>query len=353
MTELDRILYFHAPEDDGVTPDIIEAINSALVDLGMILDRTEDEGVCDFGLVSDAHIGASRFVFAPSVKTVVLRWSGQSAHWPHQSIRLDTPDGQLVQHGSGWDEFLSFCRARRRVFAGRRPVGSMSLSELQREVATLRETVDTAEQDLHAATGRIESMDTQIARLVSEAETGLGKRFQDYLDLVHGIDGPPDARFAWAAAEYARERADIAQAKAMSERGKSFGHSVPDTEDGRQFGRIKFVTRDGIYEGETDGVDAHGYGVMTLKVSSAQPQVYRGQFQHGVRVGFGVAEADGCRWQGAFQDEQPGGFGVFTQGLDASTQPPVYQGEYRPAHGEKKAQWLLNSMLKHINLKIG
>lgn len=336
----------------GVGRDVIDEINAALNAYGIELDRAEILETSDFGLVSDVFVPPSNFVFGADKKTILLRTENRSGHVPRGAIVLDVHDGTVNTHDPDWSEFLRLCEASRGLYAGQKSPEAMNEAQLRQEVLELREQLNDRNSEIETANGRLDDLSQQVGNLLREAESGLGKRLNDYLELVRDASGPPDVKFAWASAEYARDRARQAQAHAREEKGKSFGHSPPHG-DGRQFGRLRWEPRKAVYEGETDGVNPHGYGVLTLERSKSSAQLYEGQFIHGVRAGFGVAEADDCRWQGAFQDDQPHGFGVFTQGVAASDQPPTYQGEYIPAHGERQAKWLLKTLLKPFNLTPG
>ncbi len=122
--------------------------------------------------------------------------------------------------------------------------------------------------------------------------------------------------YAYIAASYAQRTAEAAADYAREQLGKSFSHSEPNYA-GVRWGRIKWPdtkdARNMLYEGETNGVNPHGYGILTLEDEGGE-QTYLGQFHDGVRSGFGMGQDKFLVWLGAWRDDQPEGNGVLMQG---------------------------------------
>ncbi|WP_018997561.1 MORN repeat-containing protein [Hirschia maritima] len=144
----------------------------------------------------------------------------------------------------------------------------------------------------------------------------------EYKRLVEAQDYTDEAGQAFISARYSQRRANLAAERARTEMGRFFSHTKPD-DRGVYLGRIvwdddDFVTKI-CYEGETDGVDAHGFGVLTQTFKGVE-QEYAGQFISGERAGFGVGRDQVLTWVGAWFADQPRGHGVLLSGKNLASQ---------------------------------
>ncbi|ACT60593.1 MORN repeat-containing protein [Hirschia baltica] len=174
------------------------------------------------------------------------------------------------------------------------------------------------------------------ARMERYTLTFARKAGTEFQRLVDAEDYTDEAGQAFISARYSERRAEEAAAMAREELGKSFSHTKPNSA-GVCWGRIKWkkteFVEDILYEGETDGIDAHGFGILTQKVDG-RDQTYSGQFINGVRVGFGVGFDDVLTWVGAWFGDQPHGHGVFLQGKNKESANHVQGEVYVPLETE-------------------
>ena len=156
----------------------------------------------------------------------------------------------------------------------------------------------------------------------------------DILKLVKDEGWSLEAGVAYLAALQAERRALKAQLEVKRRLGsEAVGHSSADEDRrSRRWGRLRWQLKRGrsvvdvSYEGETDGLDPHGFGV--LQFSDENSGTYKGHFIEGVRTGHGVAEQKKIAWIGEWQEDQPVGDGVFRS---RSKRGPRYtQGEIFP-----------------------
>ena len=136
----------------------------------------------------------------------------------------------------------------------------------------------------------------------------------DFLKLIDRDDWRMETGQAYVAARHAERLAEEAAEVARDELGKSFNHTVRDEDlHRRRWGRIRYMdhivhlTELAVYEGETDGVDPHGYGELRF----SDKRIYRGQFVHGARTGYGVGYQGHYAWFGMWSDDEPMRTGVF------------------------------------------
>ncbi len=166
------------------------------------------------------------------------------------------------------------------------------------------------------------------ARMERYTLTFARKAGTEFQRLVDAEDYTDEAGQAFISARYSERRGIEAAQNAREELGKSFSHTKPNT-SGVCWGRIRWKKTEFVenilYEGETDGVDAHGFGMLSQDVNGRQ-QTYSGQFIRGERAGFGVGYDDVLTWVGAWMDDQPRGHGVFLQGKNQASANHV-QGE--------------------------
>ncbi len=143
----------------------------------------------------------------------------------------------------------------------------------------------------------------------------------EYKRLVEAPDYTDEAGQAFISARYAQRRANKAAEIARREMGRFFSHTKPDEAD-ICWGRISWSDTDFVsnihYEGETDGIDAHGYGILKQTFKGVE-QEYAGQFIRGERVGFGVGRDDILTWVGAWFGDQPRGHGVLLSGKNVAS----------------------------------
>lgn len=138
----------------------------------------------------------------------------------------------------------------------------------------------------------------------------------EFSKLVEEPTYTEEIGLSFISATYASKRALISQKRAVQELGRSFSHTRLNI-DGRQWGRLSWPNANGqtdiVYEGDTDGVNAHGYGVFSSNYAGRK-QTYKGQFFNGYRAGFGVGKESLFTWIGAWASDHPDGHGVFLQG---------------------------------------
>ena len=176
--------------------------------------------------------------------------------------------------------------------------------DVQRRMNSIRQREDDenarieAEQKLEARRNRL------MAALNEDIWGG-------YLDLIKDDNWDQSSALAYASARIAANRARAAAHESVDQLGKSFGHAHRGGAVEHHFwGRGKFYSgsrRQFIYEGETDGVDPHGFGVMTFSPT----KMYLGEFVRGVKSGMGIAYQDQLAWFGNWREDHPHGAGVF------------------------------------------
>ena len=207
---------------------------------------------------------------------------------------------------------------------------------------TPREAVQEASQS-----SKIVDAEAQ-ARSLEAFQREAGSQF---VELTESKDWQNESGHAFVAARFAEKQASLAARRAIKELGRHFSHSIPD-DKGRQWGRIRWGAHNAVYEGETDGVDAHGHGVLTLE-HGGKTQTYAGQFIKGQRCGFGVGGEDltpgdknpiekrhRIRWVGAWFDDQPRGHGVVMRGVGEADNE-VFQGQVRIKNGGKRIAYVI------------
>ena len=164
-----------------------------------------------------------------------------------------------------------------------------------------------------AQIGSVTLRDDEIDRLVDRRKDLLLESAGDDLSAMLEADSwSPEAGSSILAAMDAITKAKTAEETAREQLGQQFGqHTHPDDLT-RQWGRLSWGTKGAVnrieFEGETNGVNPHGYGVMKWP-NAKMPQSYTGHFVDGVRCGFGEGRQGQIRWKGGWRDDQPNGPG--------------------------------------------
>lgn len=204
------------------------------------------------------------------------------------------------------------------------------------------------------------SQENQQQEAVDRLSNNFAKTAGDeFVKLVVDDDWMDPAGQAWVAAKYAKDCALHAQRVANTELGKFIGHTKPHHRTGLIWGRLVWGRKNAddfiLYEGETDGVNPHGHGVLVFGPQASPKQAYWGQFIDGVRSGFGEAREDldsemrgRLNWRGAWQDDQPHGYGVYTSGRREASQIHK-QGRIELEKENQKMLWFFDMPHKPVS----
>tara|TARA_B100001123_G_scaffold450186_1_gene619051 strand:+ start:1559 stop:4855 length:3297 start_codon:yes stop_codon:yes gene_type:complete len=85
----------------------------------------------------------------------------------------------------------------------------------------------------------------------------------------------------------------------------------------------------GIYEGEVENGEAHGYGIFIYTRGKDKGDKYVGQFRNGQRHGYGsYVFTDGSKYVGEVMNDQFHGYGTFSHG-DGEFKGEIYVGEFK------------------------
>lgn len=300
-------LYMHAHEfDDGAVREIIDRLSEA----GLILrewDRAEhrlEDAVLAFVAGQDAALSSA--AERPHILHVVVDETPPQYFASARNVMHITPR-QVAEDAPPLGMALERITEH---LLGRAAADVMAVP-MDEETQKLFDSIRRRDDDEKIRIEAEQKVEARRNRLLGALDD---PAWGDFLKLIEGEDWRMETGQAYLGARHAERLAEEAAQIARDELGKSFNHTIRDEDvHRRRWGRIRYpdklipTSNFAIYEGETDGVDPHGYGEMRF----SDKHYYRGQFVHGARAGLGVGYQEPRAWFGLWMDDEPDRTGVF------------------------------------------
>ena len=330
-------IYMIAHEEEA---GIIREILDRLEQLGMILyDANEVEGgatnIALAFLAADDERALSSSSERPHMLHVVVDEAPPQYHASARNVLILKPN----QVKADSTQFRMGLEAIVRHLQGQAAADAMALP-MDEETQRLYDSIRKPKDDERL---RIEAEQQAEAKRNRMYKTLKDPLWGDFLRLVEDEGWRMETGQSYASARHAAQLAEQAAEVAREELGNSYNHTVRGEDvHYRRWGRIHYPHRlnpmeyHAIYEGETDGVDPHGYGIMKF----SDKHYYSGQFVRGMRTGYGVGHQGHLAWFGMWMEDEPFQSGVFgTQSLSGGW--TYVQGDYLQENMSGIPGWVL------------